>query len=337
MKFNSETIMKTNWLKRIPAAVVPCLITVSLVMAMSTHAADKKDASKPARGSTVGEQATEAAALRPDVYKSTGSSPAQRTDWNAAEWKDPKWPDPGIVLTNIVWDYLPLAEVARILREQFKNHFEVVLPNVVNRPPAAHAVNPATGLPIPELPTEATDPTMIPIRLQLKRVTATELFNAMNLMFETENSPWRWQLLMNGNRPTAVFRILPDVLFGMQSSPPPEAPKKQREVIFVGDFIGDPKSGGMTDDEFLRTLADLYQQVYEPTKRDAINELIRYHSPTQILVVTGTDDERRFMADTLRALRQKLNLEQRRKFQAAPGGGGGSGGSEAKSEATKTP
>lgn len=93
VKFNSNTIMKTKLLKRIAAAVVPCLITVSLGMAMSAHAADKRDASKPAPDSAADEKATEAAASRPDVYKPTGSSPAQRTEWNAAEWKDPRWPD----------------------------------------------------------------------------------------------------------------------------------------------------------------------------------------------------------------------------------------------------
>jgi hypothetical protein len=307
--------MNTKLLRRIPATVILSVIALLPATMMTTYAEDKQPATTASR------------APSPD-----------RKEWNAAEWRDKDWPDPGIILTNVAWDNFPLGEVARILRDQFRNNFDVLLPSEIKAPqPAASAIDPATGLPIPQSPAEAISPTDIPIRLQLKNVTASELFNAMNIMFETENAPWRWQLVMNGKRPTAVFRILPEVLTGAPSPVAREEPKKQREVIFVGDFIGDPKTGGMTDNQFLRTLSELYQQVYEPTQRDAINNLLRYHSATQILVVTGTPDENRFIADTLRALRQKLSLEQKRKFQAAVGGGGGSGGSESKSEATKTP
>ena len=39
---------------------------------------------------------------------------------------------------------------------------------------------------------------------------ASEIFNAMNLVFETTNAHLRWELMMNGHRPTALLRILPD-------------------------------------------------------------------------------------------------------------------------------
>jgi hypothetical protein len=331
VKLNSNSTMKTKLLKRIPTVVL-CLVAVFPMTAITVRAADKKDAPRPAPRNTADAQAVGTATPRPALYQTTGSSPAQRKEWNAAEWKDPKWPDPGIILTNIVWDYVPVLEVANILRKEFKNHFEVVLPTTVIRPPSA--IDPATGLPFTEPQPEMQDPTMIPIRLQLKRVTATELFNAMNLMFETENSLWRWQLLMNGSRPTAVFRVLPDVLFGTQSPPPPEAPKKERKIFFMGDLLDDQKTNGLTEGQLMDTLLQVWQGAINPSKPYEFNKLLQFHRESQLFVVTGTPDEVQLIEDTLAALKQKVLWQAERKPLSTSSGGGGA---KTKSEATKTP
>ena len=56
--------------------------------------------------------------------------------------------------------------------------------------------------------------------MRLKNVTASEVFNAMNIVFETENTPLRWELRMNGNRPAAVLYVLPDLLPRVVQEPP---------------------------------------------------------------------------------------------------------------------
>jgi len=133
----------------------------------------------------------EAAELRPDLF---GRRIQPQKKWNPEEWKDPNWKDPDIVLPNFPPEdipALPLSEIVVILKREFKDYFDVLLP-------LEH-----------EYPIEY-DLDETAISLHLKNVRASEFFNAMNLLFETENRPFRWQLLMNGNRPTAVLRVLPE-------------------------------------------------------------------------------------------------------------------------------
>ena len=78
------------------------------------------------------------------------------------QWIDPSWSDPNIVLTNVNYDSLPLSEVARDLRERFKNYFDI--------------------LPMPK--TFGQDwGSEIAIQLQMKNIKASDVFNAMNLVF----------------------------------------------------------------------------------------------------------------------------------------------------------
>ena len=125
---------------------------------------------------------------------------------------------------------MPLSEVARHLRERFKDSFDVL----------------ANG-------NGDIDPSAVMIRLQLKNVTASEVFNAMNLVFENDRTPLRWELKLNGKRPTALLRVLAEP--GRKNPPPaidpttglPLPPQEtKRGVYFVGNLLGDEKYGGMT-------------------------------------------------------------------------------------------
>jgi hypothetical protein len=294
--------MKIKLLKWIPAATVLGLVALLAMTAITVRAADKKDAPNPATASS-----------------------ALGTEWNAADWKDPNWEDPNIILTNIAWDGLPLSEVAYFLQHESKGCFDVLFPNDLQYRTRAQAttIDPATGLPIPQpVPTESIDVRSLPMNLRLKNVTLSEVFNAMNLVFETENAPWRWQLVMNGNRPTAVFRILPEHL------PNVVEPPLERRIFFVGDLVGDEKSGGMTLDGIATTVLKICKMGLGRIRTDPFLQL---HKEAQLLIVWGTPEDIRFVESALEALKQKVALETARKTQPT------SSESKAKSEATKTP
>ena len=226
----------------------------------------------------------------------------------APQWIDPNWKDPDIVLTNVDYE-LPLSEVVRHLRERFKDSFDVL----------------ANG-------NGDFDTSAVMIRLQLKNVTASEVFNAMNLVFENDQTPLRWELKMNGKRPTALLRVLAEP--GRKNSPPaidpttglPVPPQEtKRGVYFVGNLLGDEKSGGMTMEQLVRTLSEVQQMSFGSESG------LQFHKQAQLVIVTGTDAEIEFIGNTLTALRQKEELDAVRKAQSK------SAESKPKSEATKTP
>jgi len=224
-----------------------------------------------------------------------------------AQWIDPNWSDPDVVLTNVAYDNLPLNEVAGNLRERFKDYFDI--------------------LPMPKTFDHEWGNT--PIELQLKNVKASDVFNSMNLVFENDRTPLRWELKTRGNRPTALLRVLAEP--GENSSPPVYDPAtglpvpEKRGVYFVGNLLGDEKSGGMTMEKLVQTLSEV-EKIGFGTARG-----IQFHKQAQLIIVTGTDDEITFVGNTLTALTQKQELDAVRKAQSK------SAESKPKSEATKAP
>lgn len=100
-------------------------------------------------------------------------------------------------------------------------------------------------------------------------------------------------------------------------------------VYFVGDLTGDAKSGGMTMEQIVKTVEEIWDMTYhEPGG-------VQFHKDAQLLIVSGTDDQIMFVQRTLAALRVKVQLDRER-HQAAEsklktdepksgiGGGGGS-------------
>jgi len=212
-------------------------------------------------------------------------------------WKDPDWKDPEKVLPSLNLEGLPLAEVVVNLREQFQNAFDVLLPSKWDDP---------------RDPSISIDPQSVPIKMQLKNVTASEVFNAMNLVFEAENTPLRWKLAMNGNRPTVLLRVIPNLVPARSPQPPPEQP--QRKIFFVGDLLGEEKSGGVTIAKLVNTISEVYQMSYGSPKG-----VIQFHQEAQLLIVTGTVDQISFIQETLAALGQKMQLNKSRpKVEMAP-------------------
>jgi len=215
----------------------------------------------------------------------------------APEWKDPEWKDPEITLANVFYDSIPLSEVDKILSEQFKQQFDVLLPG--NTQGMIYQGN-------QQVPARWNfDWTSEPIQLRLKNVTASEIFAAMNLLFENNRTPLRWELKMNGHRQIALLRVLVDPV--PQPDPfasPPPGPEAQRRVYFVGNLTGDEKGGGMTMEQIIKTCTDVWQMA------NASGGNIQFHKDAQLLVVTGTPNQIDFMEQTLKALGQKVDRER---------------------------
>jgi hypothetical protein len=163
----------------------------------------------------------------------------------AHPWKDPDWKDPIKVLPEVNFDGLPISEVARYLRDQFSNNFDVMIPTGYVQKNAVATSNQVSGQP------RSLDPNAYTVKLQLRNVNASEIFQAMNWEWENENNPVRWQLMMNGNRPTALLRVVPELL--THGPPPPPAPEIKRMVFFVGDLIGEGKLGDTNEPEGTHT------------------------------------------------------------------------------------
>jgi hypothetical protein len=275
-----------------------------LIVSLGTAPAQKGPGAPPAVDPNTGLPLPQARTL-PAIDPVTGLPQSQPTPW-----KDPNWKDPDIVLTNVYYE-IPLSEVVRHLQEQFKGCFDVLTP-----------VNPDWD----------ADWQSIAIRLQLKNVTASEVFNAMNLVFENDRTPLRWELKLNGKRPTALLRVLaqpspknPPPVIDPTTGLPIPPPETKRGVYFVGNLLGDEKSGGMTMEQLVQTLSEVHQMSFGSEGG------LQFHKQAQLVIVTGTDAEVEFIGNTLTALKQKEELDAARKAQSK------SAESKPKSEATKTP
>jgi hypothetical protein len=219
----------------------------------------------------------------PEVNPATGlpvtpPAPAE-PQWISSDWKDPD-----IVLTNVSLDHIPISEVARYLRETFKDYFDVLLPDSGN--PGVQTI----------------------VVLQLKHVKASEVCNAMNMLFQNDRTPLRWELKMNYSRPTVQLRVLLD-------SPP----ESKRMTFFVGDLIGDEKSGGMTMKQIVQIISDVWAEAYnEPG-------VVQFYEPAQLIIVTGTQEQIDFVDRTIAALQRKVEMMRREQLKSS--------GTKAKTEA----
>lgn len=304
-KLEINSIMKSKLQFRILAAIF------FLIVSLGAASAQKGPGSPPAVDPNTGLPLPQAMPL-PAMNPVTGLPIPQPFRWIDDDWLTSSESFATNVLPNVFYDNLPISEVARDLRKQFHNEFDVLLPQ---------------GWQNPNNSTESIDLQGTPVRLQLKNVTAAEVFNAMNLLFESENTPLHWKLTANGHRPTAVLRVLPQLLPAAQMSPPQET---MRMVYFVGDLIGTEKSAGMTMDQIVKTVSEVWRMTY-----GSPGEEIQFHKDAQLLIVKGTADQIMFVERTLKAMHAKVELERSRQKTAdskpktdepksGEGGGGGS-------------
>lgn len=273
--------MKFKSTRRTPALIPTVIVALTMAITPITRAAEGVGAAT----------APGAFAYQPPA----AVDPATGLPLPAPPWKDPNWKDPEKVLAEVAYDGLPLTEVAKDLRKQFKDAFDVLIPNSWQNP-----YNPAATI----------EPGSFPVKMQLKNVSASEVFNAMNTVFDIENTPLRWELQLNGKRPTAVIRVLPGLVPANQPQPPPHQPT--RMVFFVGDLLSDEKSGGMSINQLVTTVSEVYKMSYGSPEG-----VLQFHKEAQLLIITGEVDQIQFIQQTLNALKQKGLLERRAPPKAA--------------------
>jgi hypothetical protein len=219
----------------------------------------------------------------PQIDPATGlpanGSPPFKDSTGTPTWIDPSWSGPTNVLSSVRLEQLPLTEVVRYLREQFKNSFDIILPG-------------SSG---------SYDPSQTDVDLQLKDVTAAEIFSAMNLQFEIDKTPLRWELTLNGSRPTAMLRYLPQLV-----PPPPPPPPETRRVFYVGYLLD--ASPGTNEMAKLSDIANVIQATWDDTgmQRGKIN----LYPPGQLLIVSGNSDQVDLAEQTLIALKEKAASEK---------------------------
>ncbi len=266
--------MKSKQTNRIPVVLLISL-GLTLIPAMAAAAADNEH--RPNAALNLPAPTT----IDPATGLPVASSPP---------WKELDWKDPDKVLPFFSFDAIPIDQVVEVLRHEF-NAVDVLIPNGWQGPG-------------PNNPAMSFDPHSVTIKMQVKNVKASEAFHAMNLLFESENTPCRWELKMNGTRPTAILRVLPELFPAV--APPPPPPPTARMVYSVGDMIGDEKSGEMTMDKLVKTVSEVYQMSYGPSKG-----VLQFHKDAQLLIVTGTSDQINFVQQTLSALRGKARAEHK--------------------------
>jgi hypothetical protein len=265
--------MKSRLSNPVPLPITFVFVTaLTLTIASPASAADNVRPPKPVRVQPP-----------PQVDPSTGL-PA-----TAPVWIDPNWKDPDKLLKEINYDALPIGVVVEHLRQEFAGAFDVLIPN---------------GWQDPNNPSLSINPQDTTIKMQLRNVSASEVFNAMNMVFEAENTPYRWELKLNGSRPTAMLRVLPQLLHIPDPAPPPQP--TTRMVYFVGDLIGNGNPGNMNMEQLVETVSQVYQMSFGESKR-----VLQFHKDAQLIVVTGTGDQIGFVQQTLSALREKARADYR--------------------------
>lgn len=196
----------------------------------------------------------------------------------APQWVDESC-DPGIVLTNISYQELPLNEIARDLNQRFKGEIDF--------------------LPLPQWGNQDWRSTQL--TLQLRNVRASQIFSAMNMVFENDRTPIRWEFRRNGDRPTALLRVLPEGAPEQVPAFGPGMPMNEplRRIYFVGDLT-DEKAGGMPMEQIIQTITDIWAMI------DNTGGNLQFHKAAQLLVVRGTPGQIDAIEQTLGALRQKV-------------------------------
>ena len=277
--------MKSKLQIQIPAAIL--FLILSLAVAPAQTPPSDAPAITPATG-------LPAAGGAPAIHPTTGL-PATPP---ATQWIAPNWTDPDIVLTNVVFDGLPLSEVARNLRERFKDRFNN---------------NSFDFLPMPK--TFGKDWGSESIQLQLDNVRASDIFNAMNLVFENDRTPLRWELKQSVTPAHHVnrwvqLRVLPEAAAQVEAATTLPL-EKHRMVYFVGNLISDEKSGGMTMEQLVKTILDIW-----PTDLGNAKEIVQFHNEAQLIVANGTRDQLEFIHQTLAALELKAQPEKAKRISA---------------------
>jgi hypothetical protein len=187
------------------------------------------------------------------------------------------WKDRDVLVEGTVeFRNAPVTDIARTLSQQFSNKLDVLVPDSQDF---------------------LDSPFKYTVSLRLRDATAAELFNAMNRIFEAGMTPLHWELTMNGDRPTAVLKV--EQQTESRGTPTPQGQQAiGRTVMYVGDLVG-AKKPSVAMKEIAKKLMEVHALAYEHEKRD----LVQCYAEGELIIVTGTPDEIRFVRDTVERLR----------------------------------
>jgi hypothetical protein len=79
----------------------------------------------------------------------------------------------------------------------------------------------------------------------------------------------------------------------------------------VGNLIGDDKSGGMTIEQVVKTISDVW-----PAEFGKPEGVIQFHKEAQLLVANGTPEQLEFIHQTLAALGLKALQDSNNRISA---------------------
>jgi hypothetical protein len=277
--------MKTKLFLQTPAAIIILLASLA-ASAQPAAQFDPSTGLPVASGTPIDNPAAGWGPAPSAIDPRTGLPVAQAEP----QWIDPGWSDPNIMLTNVSWDGLPLSEVVRVLRERFGKYFDIL--------PMPHTFDKDWG-------------SEISIQLQLKDVKASDIFNAMNMVFENDRTPVRWELKANASgRPVALLRVLPEAAPTQQVSQNQQ--QEFRRVFFVGDLSGNGKADAKEAQEQLLKVENAIAHVWEMTgaSPDDLNKHLQIYAPGQLIIISGTHEQMDLAQQTLQALKKKSELEQ---------------------------
>jgi hypothetical protein len=188
------------------------------------------------------------------------------------------------------YDGLPLREVTDDLKRRFTNQFDVLFPTPNDCVPSA---------------APPADWTAQSIRMQVRNVTPPEIFNALNLSFESGNVPLRWDLIVNGHRPTAVLRVLTPQFIPPPIDPatglPVGAAPTARRVFYIGDLIA---ISGWNINQISETLKVVCAEA-------SLHPTLAFHGEARLLIAVGTPETLDFVKETLSALNQRAMAESK--------------------------
>lgn len=285
-----------------------------MLAGLNVVAAESSATDKPAKAAKPAEvSAPLPAGYTPGVVPlPPGYTPGSRALAPAASWKDNGWKDPDNRLAVVDYSGLPLGEIVKLLKEQFRDSFDILVP---------------AGWTDPGDPSRSYQPDGEAITMQLRNVSASEIFNAMNLLFEAQMTPLRWQLVRNGSRQTALLQIVHELVAA--PAHPPASEKPVRSIVFVGDLVNNGKPGVMPIEQIVDTLKAVYKMSYGDQPVD-----IKYHEGAQLLVMTGDTEQMAYLRQALSALMQKQSLARHQAKETDADSGSTTNAAKAKGAST---
>ena len=233
------------------------------------------------------------------------------TSWAADEatsWRG--WEHPMKRMPEVDFDVVPLSEVVEFLQEAYDHQFDAIVPEgrIFDEPAT---LDPSTGLPLPAPAPSHIETGDQLIDLKLRNVTATEVFKAMNLLFEEQRNQLQWDLVMNGERSTAVLRVLD---YPVKPEKPPPPPPRKQAIFFVGDLIGPENPNDLTMESLREVIVEVWFNT--PKVNEASREetpAINYHEKAELLIMLGTEDEINSVTQTLKALKDRAEWNEQRR------------------------